>query len=359
MNKIRNERMDYFKGILMLGVILGHTITALKGVEPLSIWIHIFVRTYDMPFFMLISGLFLAKSVDNYVPWKNIVNKISSIIVPLLLWNTIFYICKLGISFALGNANVSVFSFLVTMAGSSWFLWSATACSCMMIVICGIFKKTSYRFVVSVFVSIALLFIPKDIWNLAFVFPFYSVGFFAEYIISKINKKRMEFFKGVSTVLFIILLCFWDTKYNVWNAGSYLLNGNTVETAFAVVFRFMIGITGCITMTSIFDILLKNEHPWMKKINNKLISVGKNTLIIYLFQGFVIETCLAKIVPIMVEIINFNPFTFNANFLGYIIAPTVAFVCMVILNEIIIAMKKIPFIGKYIFGFKAIVANKK
>ena len=43
MNKARNDRMDYFKGILMLGVILGHTITALKGGETLSVDIHTFV----------------------------------------------------------------------------------------------------------------------------------------------------------------------------------------------------------------------------------------------------------------------------------------------------------------------------
>ena len=67
----------------------------------------------------------------------------------------------------------------------------------------------------------------------------------------------------------------------------------------------------------------------------------------------------AKIIPIAAEKLSFNPFTFNADFLGYILAPVIAFVCMIVLNRIIIAMKKIPLVGSYIFGFKAINANKK
>lgn len=359
MNKIRNDRMDYFKGILMLGVILGHAITALKGGESLSVDIHTFVRTYDMPFFMLISGLFLAKSVDRYVPWKNILNKISSIIVPLLLWNTVFYICKIAISFVLGTATVSVRNYLLAMAGGSWFLWSATACSCMMIVICGVFKKTGFRLAASVAVSITLLFVPMDAWNLAFMFPFYAIGFFAEWALSKMSEKRIAFWQGLSVATFILLWCFWDGRYSVWNAGSYLLGGNMAQTAFAVIFRFAIGLTGCVAMSIVFDILFKSEHPWMKWINKELISVGNNTLIIYLFQGFVIEYLLAKIVPMAAEKLAFNPFTFNAGLLGYILAPVIAFVCMIVLNRIIIAMKKLPLIGAYIFGFKAIDAKKK
>ena len=343
----------------MLGVILGHTITALKGGETLSVDIHTFVRTYDMPFFMLISGLFLAKSVDKYVPWKNILNKISSIMVPLLLWNTVFYICKLAISFVLGNdVTVSVWDYLLSMAGGSWFLWSATACSCMMIVICGIFKRPGARLAISVAVSLALLFVPMDMWNLAFMFPFYAVGFFAEWVISKMSEKCVAVLQGLSVVAFIVLWCFWDSKYNVWNAGSYLLGGETLATATAVLFRFAIGLTGCITMSVVFDILLKGTHPSMRWINKELIAVGSNTLIIYLFQGFVIEYFLEKIIPIAAEKLSFNPFTFNADFLGYILAPVIAFVCMIVLNRIIIAMKKIPLVGSYIFGFKAINLSK-
>lgn len=354
----RNDRMDYFKGLLMLGVIWGHTITALKSGTDLNVYVHVFVRTYDMPFFMLISGLFLAKSVDKYVPWKNILNKISSIMIPLVVWNGIFYILQCVIFLFMGKGLFSFKGLLVSFTGS-WFLWSALACSCLMIAICGMFKKTQTRAIISFLISLSLLFVPKDMWHLAFMFPFFAVGFFAQKLISMVEAKTIARLKVFADLAFVVLLCFWDTKYNVWNAGSYLLGGEITTTAFAVVYRFLIGLTGCIAMTAIFDMLMKSENHFMKIINREIVSVGKNTMMIYLFQGFIIEWLLANCVSLFVRMCNFNPFTFNANFLGYIIAPVTGFVCMIIFNRIIIAMRQIPYVGKYVFGFKAIDAKKK
>jgi len=350
--------MDCFKGILMLGVILGHAVTAFKAGTSISVDLHIFVRTYDMPFFILISGMFLAKSVDKYVPWKNILNKISSIMVPILVWNGIFYMIKCMISLLLGNKIFSLGGLISAFLGS-WFLWSALACSCIMIVICGVFKKTYWRLIASVAVSVVCLFIPNDMWNIAFMFPFYAVGFFTEWATSKIDKKSLDILRAVSVAAFVVLWCFWSSKYTVWNSGSYLLGGNAAYTFKAVLIRFFIGATGCVTMALVFDVLMRCENPVMKFINRQIVSVGKNTMIIYIFQGFIIEFLFAEFIELFVEKLGFNPFVFNSAFLGYVIAPVTAFVCMIILDRIIIAMKKIPLIGKYIFGFKAIDAKKK
>lgn len=358
MSNTRNDRMDYFKGILMLGVILGHAVTAFKSGISLSVDSHIFVRTYDMPFFILISGMFLAKSVDKYVPWKNILNKISSILVPILIWNGIFYIIKCVMMLLLGNSNFSLTGLFNSFL-ESWFLWSALVCSCVMIVICSIFKQIYLRLIASIIVSVVCLFIPTDMWNIAFMFPFYSMGFFTEWAISKIDKKTLDILKMLSVVTFVVLLCFWQSEYSVWSAGSYLLGGNTAKILNAVLIRFFIGATGCVAMTAVFDILLKSENSIVKIINKELISVGKNTMAIYIFRGFVLEFLFAKFIELFVEKLGFNPFVFNSYFLGYIIAPITAFLCMIILNRIIIVMKKIPIIGKYIFGFKAVDAKKK
>jgi len=221
------------------------------------------------------------------------------------------------------------------------------------------FQKNTYEAAASVAVSLICLFIPKDMWNLAFMFPFYAVGFFTEWALSKIDKKALDILRALSVAAFIVMLCFWESKYNVWNAGSYLLGGDAAFTALAVIFRFAIGATGCVAMTLVFDVLFKSKNPVMRFINKEIVSVGKNTMIIYIFQGFVIEFFMAKCISLLAEKLGTNPFVFNSGFLGYIIAPVMAFLCMIILDRIIIAMKKIPVIGKYIFGFKAIDAKKK
>ena len=190
MSTDRNDRMDYFKGILMFGVLLGHAITAFKTGQSLDVGIHVFVRTYDMPFFILISGIFMAKSVDKYVPWKNILNKLSSILIPLVFWNVLFYLIRLAVASVLGSGVFSKDAFMAALTGS-WFLWAALLCSCLMIVICGLFKTMAMRLVASIVISVLFLFVPKDLWNIAFMFPFYALGFFTDWGISQFSKNTI------------------------------------------------------------------------------------------------------------------------------------------------------------------------
>lgn len=359
MSTARNARMDYFNGFLMLGVILGHAITALKAGSAGDVAIHTFVRTYDMPFFILISGLFLSKSVDKYVWWKNILNKAAAILIPLILWRSIFYACNVVIGFVLnGSLNISIGAFVGYLSGS-WFLWAAFICAMIMICICRIFKSQGLRLGAAIAVSVLCLFIPKDIFNISFMFPFFAIGFFLEWITSKINDKALDIIKSVSVLAFIAMYCFWKGEYSVWDSPAYILGGDTVHTLLITVFRFVIGCTGCITVTFIIDFLFTRKGRVIGFINKHIVSAGSNTLVIYLFQGFALEFVFAACMEKAVEMLGYNPLVSNLNLLGFVIAPIVAFVCMMVLNIIINLMKKIPCIGKYIFGFKIIDALKK
>lgn len=89
----RNQKVDFYKGLLMWGVIWGHTITALaNNTLNEGIFIHSFFRLYDMPFFMILSGYFLYKSLEKNNSFKNILqDKITQLLVPILLWNWIIH----------------------------------------------------------------------------------------------------------------------------------------------------------------------------------------------------------------------------------------------------------------------------
>lgn len=336
MSNIRDNRMDYFKGILMFGVILGHTITAFKAGYSASLPIHTFIRIYDMPFFILISGIFLAKSVDKYVPWKNILNKISSIMVPLLLWTAVFNLIRSVLSIIINKTEFSIKNYIYTLFFNGWVLQSALVCSCLMILICWIFKSVRLRLIASIVLSILCMFIPLDTFNVSFMFPFFALGFFLEGIKSKMSDKCIDIIKGISVILFIVMTCFWKASYNIWSSPSYLLNGDTINTLLITLFRFFIGCTGCVTMSIVFDILRKAQNPIMQFINKCFISAGKNTLVIYIFQGFVLEFAFARVIEIFVDKYGSNPFVSNLGLLGYVIAPVTAFICMVVLNKVII-----------------------
>lgn len=82
---MRDSKIDFYKGMLMVGVIWGHTINAYH-LSDYTCWIHLFFRTYDMPFFMLLSGVFLAVSIQKYDLKKLLLNKLTTLFVPLAVW---------------------------------------------------------------------------------------------------------------------------------------------------------------------------------------------------------------------------------------------------------------------------------
>ena len=87
---MREERWDFYKGFLIFSVIWGHCINALRAGEFYSVWIHIFLRSFDMPMFAFISGVFLRKSCQKRSCVENLLNKIGTILLPVVLWNIIY-----------------------------------------------------------------------------------------------------------------------------------------------------------------------------------------------------------------------------------------------------------------------------
>lgn len=71
---------------------------------------------------------------------------------------------------------------------------------------------------------------------------------------------------------------------------------------------------------------------------------------VYILQSLLVEKCGAIVVNKIVTWIGFNPFIINVTFLGLVIAPVLAVLSLIVMYYIILLIKKIPFIGKYIYG---------
>ena len=75
----RDTGIDFIKGILIFGVVYGHVITALTVGSHQQVWLHTFMRTFDMPFFMLLSGFFFRKSLSSNGFVKVLLNRLTMI----------------------------------------------------------------------------------------------------------------------------------------------------------------------------------------------------------------------------------------------------------------------------------------
>ena len=342
-SEIRDVRYDFYKGLLMIGVVLGHVLTALQAGKGETVWIHEFIRTYDMPMFAFISGIFLAKSCRKRGPIKNILNKVGGVLVPAIIWSWLY---------ALVGGR------LLPSIGGLWFLYSIFFSSVVIILV----DQIKNRMVqIGCFLLITIVFhtVIIDPCKIGFLLPPAICGYYHDDIVKIIEKKASQRNKQwlyfVMLVSFIVGQCFWRSDYSVWTLGCNLLkDGVYASNALGMLYRFSVGILGCILMERFFDILFNCLQSYTKssKMLDVIILWGQSTMELYILHAWIVSVAGAKVISILVEKLGYNPFTFNERLLVLMIAPAVTIFALFFCYWVSVLIKKIPFIGKYSFSIK-------
>lgn len=350
--KVRDNKFDFYKGILMLGVVWGHIITALKYGSSEPSWILSFFRTYDMPMFAFITGVFLRKSIQSHSTMENLCNKVGMILLPTLMWNIIF-------NLAIGRFEISFNEF--------WFLWATFTSTIIIIIIERLWRKIVVIQFVFLGVMIFLTHLGVlDKWNVGFLLFPCVFGYYYEIIKNRIKKvvgEKLFYLKLFLIVSFVFMQCFWTTDYNVWNTGCNIMAFDIpVKTGLIICYRGIMGIVGSIVMMMLFsviyDILCRSNYPQMQNVVNGLMQVGKNTLEIYILQTILVSAYGATVVKKITEIFAYNIFTYNICVLDFIIAPAIAILSLWFMLYIIKLMDKIPYIHMFLWGIKINISKR-
>ncbi len=329
----RKEWPDYQKGILMFGVVWGHLITIFLDGSPNHISIHWIIRTFDMPFFMLLSGYFLSFSIRKHGILTNITNKLTAILFPTILWSLIS---------SLGR-GIHGFYFLYAV------FWSS-----IITLFCSLFPK-AIRFILYTLFVIGFHCINAKWSNLSYLFPYFIIGFIINY---EFDKERVNtFWKNISTkwsevfiVAYLVMLCFWSTKYTIWNTPGYMIHASS-EHYGIVAYRFLIGVIGIICAYFLFKVMYEKvlgTKGWFKQL---MITSGRETLAIYILHAIFISRIGNKIIHYLSNQFGHNIFTYNDALLGYVIAPIASIILIYVCLFIIKLMKKSPY-TRWVFGFK-------
>lgn len=289
----------------MWGVIWGHSITALLNGETNHNSIHLILRTYDMPFFMLISGYFFAFSFNKYTFKKLILNKVTTILFPTILWSLI-------------SSNFhSIYGY--------YFLYAVFFSSIIMTIIEKLVPYHKLKYILLITVITTLHMQPSDLWNLPYLFPYFVLGYYGVIIIKRFNL-------AAALTAFTICLCFWNSTYSIWKAGADLLHYTPPERLLGIItFRTIIALSGIIVVKELFgmlyDYLEKENHLFLEFIQ----SCGKQTLALYILQHIVVFSILKRVVHKICSHFDFNLFNLNEPLLGYVLAPWISLIIMWIL----------------------------
>ena len=190
---MRDQRIDFIKGMLMWCVVYGHMINVLLcGAPHPPVWLHTFVRTFDMPFFMVLSGYFLKNSLEKREWWEVFANRITMIFVPIAVWTLLTCHVSYTMYYFLWAVLISS---LICIAGNKMLAWVP--------------KKFRSPLELLLYIGVAvLLHAVKIPWNLFYLFQFFVFGYYMRNVRFELSRRALCAMCSV----FVVLLCFWQPQ---------------------------------------------------------------------------------------------------------------------------------------------------
>ena len=288
--KKRNTYIDVLRGIAMLIVVLGHTMTGATNNSEKSFLFNI-IWSLQMPLFILISGYVTrySKRITSSFKLKSVlIKRTKAYLLPWFVW-TIF------VRGILINKEIPhLFHIFWNMDSSYWFLFTIWAIN---VVYCiseffslkvqkdyQTFKNTIMIWLMFVFGMIILLGI-GIIFGLSFLgikltlyyMPFYFCGFLYGKYQDKIHmlkgsKKVIELVVAISAIVWM---------YSLIRINLYSFQDSGIN----IIIRAIVSMTGCITIFG----LIRDCNIIKNTVGNFLEWCGKHSLEIYLTHVLVLN----------------------------------------------------------------------
>lgn len=290
--KERNQYIDMLRGLAILMVVLGHTMTGtVENVEK-SIVFNI-IWSVQMPLFILISGYVTkySQKIDTKLKlWNYIKKRTISYLVPWISWTILIR----GIILR-QKTWLNVKWILWHMDSGYWFLftlWTIAVifgiaqylslkfqfsskntikmvCSCILLMIIG----SGCLLLVGILLGISFLGIKLTLYYI----PFYLLGYIFGKIqatISNGNKYNViQAIIAIAMTIYVILIANYNFYYNT-------------DDVLSIMRRIIAAITGCIVIAGV-------SEPMLKKYDDFFVWLGRHSLEIYLIHTLYLGSILS------------------------------------------------------------------
>ncbi|MDO4818475.1 MAG: acyltransferase family protein [Akkermansia sp.] len=325
----RDVLPDLLKALLMFSVLLQHSATALKvgqhvGAGNWTNWLS--ASPFNMPLFMAICGYYFFHSAKRRTFPALMRSKLLMILVPCVAW---IMLSKCVRHFLFG----SPVSFL-PWPDALWFLWSAMICMVLGSMCHYAFRRVEGWAMAAVCVALHL--VPQDIYNVAYMFPFFSLGYMA----CKYDwASRFTPWMGMVAVAgYAVLHCFITGESSVWVSHSYLLGDMSWEGVCGQLltnaYRFSIGFFGSVGFCHVVKVLhpliakaaRKYRVPGWRLLKQWLLALGQYSLVVYASQALFLEHGTGKLFKILSAHGMYNPAAIPPPVFQWVCIPLTAFI---------------------------------
>lgn len=271
--KQRDYKFDTFKGILIFLVVFGHLIGEFKDNNVIhTIWRCIYL--FHMPAFAFISGYFFKERTDCT----------KKLLIPLFVFQILYEVLHFIIYKSFSYYTVKLIPYWILWYLLSLFFWR---------IIYSYFKNIKLLLIISVIIGL-LSGISSEIgYTLSLsrtivFFPFFVFGNKIKNI--KIVKESYTVLKKIVAVCFLIggfliFILFCNVIPDKMLNGSYNYKIMELSSFLGMMYRIIVYSLSSIVIIMMLIVLPTNKHLF----SNFFSQLGRNSMMIYLFHGFIIR----------------------------------------------------------------------
>lgn len=304
----REKLPDILKGFAIILVVLGHCIQEGSGelfsVRSLYFYdkLYQFIYSFHMPLFMAVSGYLcwgsMKRAVTGTEKKELLKRRAFRLLMPIFLWTGADTIRSLiaGSGEQIFHPVTLLLSYFHDAFYNLWFLWAVFWCFLVVYLMHYFFHDSVILYVCGYLV---MFFLPDGVGLGAYKFmlPFFMSAF---YIHGYMETHDCSFFRepGLWKVLaaglaFGILFVFFDENSLIYLSGYKLVGKNVLLQLTIDLYRTLIGFAGILFFVLLWQYLLEKGKG---KCNFRiLITLGKNSLGIYILSGYILLLIVRQI----------------------------------------------------------------
>jgi len=313
----RLQSIDILKLFAMFLVLWGHCVQFLLSSHYLDEPAYIYIYSFHMPLFMMISGMFVHQQLPSAGDLgKQLLVRARQLLLPCLAWGVLMSMGNL-VQPLLNGTHVDR-SLWYTLYWNFWFLKSLFICFALWYVSYCIFRRRWLALTVSVLVS---QFITG--WSVQWMYPSFAIGVLLGGNFDWLQTHRKPI-AAVALALGGLLLIGWSKEAFLIPSVYRLPELATPELCSAIgmrMYRFLVNFALSIGLIALF---LGLEQRPANAATAQFASWGKMTLGVYIIHSIFIIV-RDRLCPALLCCDSLNPWLFNI-----VIAPLLAAVLLLV-----------------------------
>ena len=268
---------DAIKALAIILVVWGHAIQYFHG-HSYDYWndpVFKAIYGFHMPIFALVSGYLFSRSIQRHRASTLVFRKVKALLLPCLTWGTIMGCLSLLYDMA-GGSMPRLWTIFATPArevlNNYWFLKAVfLGCVCVLAI-----EKWLHGHWIAYF-ALCLTTLLWSKWEtIAFVLPYFVLG----HVYGKRNQ-RLHVSRWLaigSAAIYVATQLAYSKECYIYISGMDLLGASDPLRQLGIcLFRFLVGMAGCIGFTGILEMLLSKV-----KHTDALKEIGASTGALYI-----------------------------------------------------------------------------